>query len=126
MIFSKRGESDGEPSPEDDNLDDDELDVLSGEYVQIDGETGEVDSTVIKSILEENQIHDTQITQYEDPFSPITSRTIQNSRDTVITPIKTESSIVHSIKNDFNTLLNQDLNQFTLLDLESEYHEITI
>jgi hypothetical protein len=55
MIFSKRGESDGEPSPEDDCLSDDELDVLSGEYVQIEGETGtgEVDSTLIKSILEE-------------------------------------------------------------------------
>jgi hypothetical protein len=47
MIFSKQGESDGEPSPEDDNLDDDELDIMSGEYVQVDGQTGEVDSTVI-------------------------------------------------------------------------------
>lgn len=146
MIYRKTGESDGEPEPEDDNLDDDEFDVLSGEYVQVDGQTGseevlafeqtneptgrnepmvqvgetgkteEVDSTIIQSIEHEPQgINDTQITQYEDPFSPL------------ITPIKTESSIVHSIsKNDFNRLMNQDIHQYTLQDLEAEYDEITL
>lgn len=33
IAFCKKGESDNEPEPEDDNIDDDEFDIMSGEYI---------------------------------------------------------------------------------------------